>query len=370
MKPVKASRSAPPPARTEGYSWPELYPLVTTCLRSGISVLLRGHPGVGKSALAASLADDFGLPLVDIRLAQRDPADLCGVWFPDRETKQLSVYPPSWAVEASKRPCLLFLDEINAAVTKLHQAAAYQIVLERRVGELRLHPETVVLAAGNLEEDEAIVTPLSSALSNRFAHFIMRVDADAWLSWAREVGLEASICAYVERHGAEVLYAPAGGEPAFPTPRSWEMASRLLLASDEGAHRRLVAACIGLSASERFFAWRRIYEHVKVERLLQQGQKMDFRTGKSAEPSFAYAVTYAVGAWLAGGGELTDAQLPNVTKFLRSPGLDIEYGFLCLRQLRRNSDLFLRLRVLPEFRAFAAEVVALQPSIRDFSHAN
>jgi SpoVK/Ycf46/Vps4 family AAA+-type ATPase len=355
---------AAPPARNEGHSWPELHRLVAGTLRAGISVLLRGHPGVGKSSLAARLAEELDLPLVDIRLAQRDPADLCGVWFPDREARQLVSFPPSWAVEAASRPCLLFLDEINAAVTKLHQAAAYQIVLERRVGELRLHPQTAILAAGNLEEDEAIVTPLSSALCNRFAHFIMRVDATAWGEWAEDAGIESSVRAYIERHGAEVLYAPGSGEPAFPTPRSWEMASRLLLATDEADHRRLVAACLGTAGSERFFAWRRLYTQIKVERVLQKGVPMDFTSGKQADPSYVYAVTHAVGAWLAGGGALTDAQLPNVLRFLRSPGLDIEYAFLCLRQVRRNDALFARLRVLPEFRALAEEIVDMQPVVR------
>ncbi len=356
--------TAPPAARSEGLSWPELHRLVGSTLRAGISVLLRGHPGVGKSSLASRLADDLGLPLVEIRLAQRDPADLCGVWFPDREARQLVSYPPSWAVEAAQRPCLLFLDEINAAVTKLHQAAAYQIVLERRVGELRLHPETAILAAGNLEEDEAIVTPLSSALCNRFAHFIMRVDAPAWLTWAEEAALEPSVLAYIEQHGADVLYAPSSGEPAFPTPRSWEMASRLLLVADEADHRRLAAACLGTAASEKFFAWRRLYGQVKVDRLLQKGQKLDFTSGRHAEPSYIFAVIQAVGTWLVRGGDLTDAQLPNVVRFLRSSGLDLEYAFLCLRQIRKNEALFARLRVLPEFRALADEIVAMQPVVR------
>lgn len=359
--------SLPAAARTEGHAWPELHRLVAVTLRAGISVLLRGHPGVGKSTLAARLADDLGLPMVDIRLAQRDPADLCGVWFPDRDAAELSVYPPRWAVEAAARPHLIFLDEINAAVTKLHQAAAYQIVLEHRVGELRLHPETMVLAAGNLEEDEALVTPLSSALCNRFAHFVMRVDADAWLAWAAAEGLEPSMLAYIERHGAEVLYAPGSGEPAFPTPRSWEMASRVMAGADPADLRRLVAACIGTAASERFFAWRRLYGQVKVDRLMRRGEVLDFTTGRNADASFLYAVTHAVGAWLAAGETLTDAQLPHVVRFLRSPGLDPEYAFLCLRLVRRNEAIFDRLRRLPAFREFAAELVALQPSVRELA---
>ena len=63
-------KAKPIPLPPEGYSWPELYRLVGTTLRTGLSVLLRGHPGVGKSTLAQALATDFGLPLIDIRHTQ------------------------------------------------------------------------------------------------------------------------------------------------------------------------------------------------------------------------------------------------------------------------------------------------------------
>ena len=177
MSPSK--RAALPPA-PEGYAYHELAALVETSLRAGLSVLVRGHPGVGKSAMAAQLAAGLDLPLEDIRLAQREPADLGGVYFPDRQRQVLSLFPPDWVRRVCDAPALVFLDEINAAVTRLHQAAAYQIVLERRVGPFRFHPDTRVMAAGNLEEDNAIVTPLSTAL-RRCNHDSYNLYAEALL---------------------------------------------------------------------------------------------------------------------------------------------------------------------------------------------
>ena len=347
----------------EGYTWPQLHRMVRTTLETGISVLLRGHPGVGKSTLAHAIADELGLPMIDIRLAQRDPADLNGVWFPDKDRQVLDSYPPAWAVRASKEPVVIFLDEINAAVTRLHQAAAYQIVLEKRVGDLQFHPDTVVMAAGNLAEDNAIVTPLSSALCNRFAHFVLRVDTTSWLSWANANGIDPSILGYIGRHGNEVLYDNADEEMAFPSPRSWEMASRVLQAADPLDKKRLVAACIGIGHAEKFFSWRRIYGRVNAAQIIRRGKTMDFTRGKSADPSFVYAATYAVAGWLRSGEEVSDTQLPNIVGFLRSPGLDREYAFLFLRQVRQNDALFGRLRGVPVFRDFAAELVALQASL-------
>ena len=134
--------------RTDGYSYPEVKSLVEITLEAGISALVLGHPGVGKSAMAAELAHEYDMPLIDIRLAQRDPAELAGVYFPDHSQNCLSLYAPDWVMRAVAEPVLVFLDEINAAVTRLHQAAAYQIVLERRVGPFEFHPGTKVLAAG------------------------------------------------------------------------------------------------------------------------------------------------------------------------------------------------------------------------------
>ena len=347
----------------DGYAWPELQRLAGVTLRAGLSTLVRGHPGVGKSALAHALAGELGLPLVDIRLAQRDPADLAGVWFPDRERGVLTAFPPAWAVEARERPAFIFLDEINAAVTRLHQAAAYQIVLERRVGAVEFHRDTVVMAAGNLEDDNAIVTPLSSALGNRFAHFTLRVDAPSWLEWAAREGVDEAILGYIGRHGGDALYENDGESLAFPSPRSWQMASRVYRTADEADRRRLVAACIGVGAAERFFDWMRLYGRVDPAKILRRGQSIDFTTDTQGDPSFVYAATYAVAAWLRQGEALTDAQLPNIVRFLRSPGLDPEYAMLFLRQVRRNDALFVRLRGLAEFRTLAGELASVRASV-------
>ena len=101
----------------EGYAFDDIRRLVGVTLQAGISVLLRGHPGVGKSSLAAELADAMNLEMVDIRLAQRDPAELAGVYFPDRENGELALFPPAWVRQACAEPTFVFLDEVNAAVS-------------------------------------------------------------------------------------------------------------------------------------------------------------------------------------------------------------------------------------------------------------
>jgi len=345
---------------TFSYTYDQLFPLIRATLDAGISVLLLGPPGVGKSTLAAALARVMKKKLIDIRLAQKDPAELGGVYFPNRETQTLELFPPEWVKRACSEPCLVFLDEFNAAVTKLHQAAAYQIVLEKRIGEFQFHPETVVLAAGNREDDNAIVTPLSSALCNRFAHFEMRVDAATWLNWAAANGIPENIMAFIRTYGDEVLFAPSD-EYGFPTPRSWAMASRVMTTANEEDRKRAVAACIGRAMTDRFWKYLTLYRRVNAANIVAGKAKIDFI--KTSEPSFVYAAIFAV-VWYLTTVEVPDAHLHNIVSFIASPGVGPEYQILFLRQLHsRNVGLFDRLKALACFRELAAKIVNLRVSL-------
>jgi hypothetical protein len=315
------------PLIDEGYSYPTLLPLVRRCLEKGVSVLIRGGPGVGKSSLAAELAADMQLPTIDIRLAQKDPAEIGGVYVPNRELRVLELYPPEWVKEACDRPSFVFLDEMNAAVSKLHQAAAYQIILEHRVGPFKFHDKTVVLAAGNLEEDEALAVPLSSALQNRFAHYILKVDAEAWIAWATTKGLSPDIVAYIAFRREPALYKRTG-EYSWPSPRSWSMAATV---DGDGVpdreRKRLIAACVGQASATEFQAFHAVYRKVDVKGILERGEIPDLT---NAEPAFVYALCYSVGYLLRSKG-LKKGQGPHLLGLLQAKGFGPEFQVLLIK---------------------------------------
>lgn len=353
--------NTPEVTRPRGNTWLELKDLVKETLLAGVSSLVLGHPGVGKSALAKAMAAELELPLIDQRLAQKDPAEINGVYFPDMENSVLKLLAPDWVKKACNEPCFVFLDEINAAVSKLHQAAAYQIVLEHRVGPFVFHPKTVVMGAGNLEEDNAIVAPLSSALANRFAHFQLRVDKKSWIEWGLTNGIDPRILGYISWMGEEALYFNTGDNLAFPSPRTWEMASKILSQAPHVDAKRIVTSCVGEAAAEGFASWLTLYGKVDPEAIVKKGHKIDFTSKKNNEPSLKYAAIFSVGSWVVSNLEqLETKHLENLMLFANSKGLDPEYQFLFIGKLNRSKDLMAKLKVLRSFQNLTSELVSIR----------
>ena len=109
--------------------------------------------------------------------------------------------------------------------------------------------------------------------------------------------IDESIIAYISRFGEDALYANRG-ETAFPSPRSWTMASQLLSAARPEQEEAVVASCIGAPASKAFFNFRKILRRVKADAIINGGKRIDFRNGKNAEPSFMHAAVFSIAAWL------------------------------------------------------------------------
>jgi hypothetical protein len=135
----------------------------------------------------------------------------------------------------------------------------------------------------------------------------------------------------------------------------------LLHASKEDT-KRFVTACVGRAMADRFVKWLAIYRKIPAAEVITKGKAMDFSSGANSEPSFVYASVFCVGSYVV-QHRTVDAHLPNITRFLRSPGLDPEYQLLFLRQVHgRSAATFKRLRQLADFRALAEDLVGLKLS--------
>lgn len=222
-------------------------------------LMLWGPPGVGKSALFRELCAELGVGFIDVRLAQREPVDMRGLPVP-RENAVHWLPSAEWPREPKSRGIILF-DELTAADRTL-QVAAYEFILDRRLGDLYQVPEGwYICAAGNRTRDRAVAGTLSSALANRFCHIEVGADLETWVRWAQAQRLHPDVIAFL-RFRPGLLFAMDGDlERGWPTPRSWErVALELRLAEESELEpallEMLIHGLVGQGAAVEFRAFR------------------------------------------------------------------------------------------------------------------
>ena len=214
-------------------------------------VMLWGPPGAGKSQLVAQAAARHRVPVIDVRLAQMEPTDLRGIPFRDGRNVVWSV--PAMLPDATRHGerGILFLDEITSAPPTV-TAAAYQLILDRRLGEYRVPEGWAIVAAGNRHGDRGLVYQMPSPLANRLTHFDLDPDLDDWIAWAHAQGIDSRLTAFL-RFRPDLLFDfdAARASHAFPSPRSWEFAHRALqkFGSDPDLLADALKACVGAAAA-------------------------------------------------------------------------------------------------------------------------
>lgn len=213
-------------------------------------VMLWGPPGVGKSQMIAQVAEKHDVPLIDIRLSQMEPSDLRGIPFRENELVEWAV--PAMLPNAQRHGPngILFLDEITSAPPSV-SAAAYQLILDRKLGAYEIPEGWAIFAAGNRQGDRGVTYTMPAPLANRFSHFEVDINVDDWVAWAYAHHIDDRIIAFV-RFRPELLFDfdPAHNPSAFPTPRSWEFAHRALQKFENQSDLLLGAlqACVGQAA--------------------------------------------------------------------------------------------------------------------------
>ncbi|MBL63432.1 MAG: ATPase [Opitutae bacterium] len=247
-------------------------------------VMIWGAPGIGKSTIVATVAEDQKIDRVDLRLSQLAPSDLRGLPVPEKETRTANWYPPDFLPREGSG--ILFLDEINMAPPVV-QGIAQQLVLDRKVGNYELPTGWHVWAAGNRKEDRAAVFDFSSALANRFLHLEIDPDFDSFRDWGIHEGVDDRILSFLALRVA-LLHKMDSNSPNWPSPRTWAKADVLLKADLD------ISPAVGNAAASEFRAYLEIFDQLpNIDLILNgQGEALDF----PSEPSRRYAVTYGLGA--------------------------------------------------------------------------
>lgn len=257
-------------------------------------VMLWGPPGVGKSQMVAQIADAHLVPVIDIRLSQMEPSDLRGIPF--RIDGRVEWAVPAILPDRERHGArgILFLDEITSAPPAV-SAAAYQLILDRRLGEYQVPEQWAIFAAGNRQGDRGVTYSMPAPLANRFSHFEVETHLDDWVAWAYSNGIDERIIAFL-RFRPELLFDfdPAHNPVAFPSPRSWEFAHRGLRKFEDhpALLRGTLQACVGPAAG--------IEIHAFVNSLDQMPDLDAILAGKEVPVPSEIDLQYAVAAALVG----------------------------------------------------------------------
>ena len=237
---------------------------IKKCFAKKRPMFLWGPPGIGKSEVVADITAEMGGYMIDLRLGQMDPTDIRGIPFFNKENGKMDWAPPIDLPDeelASQYPVVvLFMDEMNSAAPAV-QAAAYQLVLNRRIGKYFLPDNVVMIAAGNRESDKGVTYRMPTPLANRFVHIEMKPDFAVWQDWAVQHNIHKDVVGYLSFAKQDLYdFDAKSSSRAFATPRSWVFVSELMEDEDidDVTATDLIAGTIGEGLAVKFQAHRKI----------------------------------------------------------------------------------------------------------------
>lgn len=314
------------------------------------AVFLWGPPGVGKSDAAQQFADVLSaesgkrVVVTDVRLLLFSPVDLRGVPVADAERKFADwLRPRVFDMDPSGEVInLLFLDELSAAPQSV-QAAAYQITLDRRIGEHALPENCIVIAAGNRTTDQSVAYKMPKALANRMLHYNVVSDFPSWKAWAQRAGIDSRIIGYLSFDNSRLCVVPDSSDLAYPSPRSWSFVNSVLKAAvdrplDSAAVHMAISACVGKDVAVEFQTWCSVYDYLPSMEDIRRGVCTDYPKTQDALYALSASLTEAA---LSGGDNLTRTELDNICAYASRFPPDFALAFF--RDLTRSERLRLRL---------------------------
>ena len=233
--------------------------IIRKALNKGRPVMIWGPPGIGKSDLIAELAQEDNRPVTDVRLNLWEPTDIKGIPYYNSKENTMSWAPPAELPTDAEATDVLFLDELVSAAPAV-QAAAYQLVLNKKVGTYHLPKGVGIVAAGNRMSDKGVTYRMPSPLANRFVHIELRVDFEDWQKWALKNRIDADVIGYLSFAKNDLYnFDPTQHDRSFATPRSWSFVSDLLEdGMPESTQTDIVAGCVGDGLAIKFMAHRKI----------------------------------------------------------------------------------------------------------------
>ncbi len=309
---------------TPSISTTQLYTYIDTLIQSDMPLFIHGSPGIGKSYIVADVAEKNSLELVDVRLSQMDPVDLRGV--PSIKENQTVWMPPVFFPKENDSKGILFLDELNSAPPSV-QAAIYQLVLNRKMGEYELPKGWRIICAGNRVSDRGVVFRLPTPLANRMVHLHVQARFDDFKLFAIKEELHSFIIGFLSFRPDLLATEPViedDANPAFATPRSYHMLSTILKSENEISKiAPIIHGTIGYSAGVEFISYVKVYEELPDIAGIYEGNYPQIKN----EPALLYALVSALVEYFDG----SDGHMEHLFAF--SELLPTEFGVMLIKDV-------------------------------------
>ena len=297
---------------------------------SKIPVFVWGNPGVGKSSIIKQIANDKNMEFIDLRLSLLDPTDLRGIPFFDSSNKSAIWAKPEFLPNSnSKAFGILFLDEINSAPPTV-QAAAYQLILDRKIGEYTLPINYAIVAAGNYESDRGVTYRMPTPLANRFVHLDFELDFEEWKSWAYESKIDTSIISFLSYKPQNLFTFDAKAkEKSFATPRSWSFVNDILNSNLQIEFLKdVISGAVGKDSSDEFMNFCKVIDKLPNIQEILEAINTEVPTNNSVLYALCTGIVYAL---------KENSSIEKVTNILNySLNLPNEFSVMLIRDLQKE----------------------------------
>ncbi|MDH4945248.1 MoxR family ATPase [Sulfurimonas sp. C5] len=298
---------------------------LTALIDNKVPTFLWGAPGIGKSSIVRQIAKEKNVDFIDLRLALMDPTDLKGIPFYDKESHTALWAPPAFLPKEGEG--ILFLDELNSAPPAV-QSSAYQLILDRKIGEYELPDGWAIVAAGNREGDRGVTYKMPSPLANRFVHFELDVDVDDWREWAYKAALNPRVIAYISYKNEHLFtFDPKNDTKSFATPRSWEYVDKILKANvGSDVILDTLSGAVGKEVGVGFLSFIKVMDRLpNIEQILE---------GELFEYPEEIDVLYSLASALVSGVLKDQSRLDNLLKYTLE--LKGEFAVMIVQDLQRH----------------------------------
>jgi hypothetical protein len=264
-----------------------------------LPVFIWGPPGIGKSSIVKQIATSQEFEFLDLRLSLLDPTDLKGIPFFNPETNEGVWAKPSFLPSDTGSKGILFLDEINTAPPAV-QASAYQLILDRKVG-------------------------------NRFVHFEMEVDFNDWKAWAYSSKIESAIIAYLAYDKSMLFtFDASSNEKSFATPRSWEYVDSIVKSGIEAdLILDSISGAVGREAAIGYLSFKKVMKDLPDLNTILDGSLTELE-----EEDSKVMMALAIGLVNALLENNSEEAIDNVLRFsLQLPG---EFSIMLVKDMQQN----------------------------------